>query len=203
MNSFDERAKDWDDNPNRRNLALATASAIREKLIQKPGMAALEYGCGTGMLGFALHENFASITLADSSQGMLDVLSEKIKAAGLPHMKPIRLDLSSDPLPSKRYDVILSQMALHHIPDTSTIISKLHALLKPGGELFLADLDEEDGSFHGPDADVHKGFNRDALKAMLERTGFKNVSFSTVFQVRRPVGDAERDFPVFLASAGK
>jgi ubiquinone/menaquinone biosynthesis C-methylase UbiE len=48
-------------------------------------------------LSFALQEDLGQITLADTSQGMLDVLSEKIAASGVTNMHPVRLDLSTDP----------------------------------------------------------------------------------------------------------
>src|SRR5512133_2460265 len=112
MTTFDERAKDWDSDPSRVQRAVAVADAIRATGALKAGMTALEYGCGTGLLSFALQQDFASITLADTSQGMLDVLAEKIKSAGVRNMHPLRLDLASDPaargfpLPALRFDVI-------------------------------------------------------------------------------------------------
>ena len=119
--NFDERAKDWDSDPAKVERARVVADAIRAAVPLKPGMTALEYGCGTGLLSFALQTEFASITLADTSQGMLDVLAGKIQSAGVRNMHPLRLDLSSDPLPDSRFGIIYSLMALHHIPETETV----------------------------------------------------------------------------------
>ena len=80
MTDFDERAKDWDSDPMKVERAHAVADAIRAALPLRPDMTAFEYGCGTGLLSFFLKDDFSSITLADTSQGMLDVLSEKIRA---------------------------------------------------------------------------------------------------------------------------
>ncbi|VAW75528.1 hypothetical protein MNBD_GAMMA13-1229, partial [hydrothermal vent metagenome] len=71
----------------------------------------------------------------------------------------------------------------------------------PGAQIALADLDEEDGSFHpqGTEGVYHAGFERNAFKASLERHGFEDVRFVTAHSIS---GD-EKDFPVFLALAVK
>ena len=198
MTNFDERAKDWDADPMKVERARIVADAIRSALPLRPEMTALEYGCGTGLLSFFLRTEFASITQADTSQGMLDVLSGKIKAAGVANMFPVRLDLGTDPLPVVRFHVLYSLMTLHHIPDTDGILQKFQAVLEPGGWLALADLDREDGSFHCSEVtDVHHGFAREKLQAQVEAAGFRDVAFRTVFEI--PKGG--RVYPVFLMTA--
>src|SRR5512143_3146262 len=108
MTDFDERAKDWDSDPKRAERANAVANAIRKTIRLSTSMNALEYGCGTGLLSFALQPDLGCITLADTSQGMLDVLSEKIARAGVANMRPIRLDLAVDPVPVERYHLTYS-----------------------------------------------------------------------------------------------
>ncbi len=93
MTNFDERAKDWDSDPKKVERARAVAEAIRNAIPLTPKMSALEYGCGTGLVSFALQADLGQITLADTSQGMLDVLDEKIAAAGVTNMRSTRLDL--------------------------------------------------------------------------------------------------------------
>jgi ubiquinone/menaquinone biosynthesis C-methylase UbiE len=200
---FDERAQNWDANPLRVERARVTAQAIRETVPLRPGMSALELGCGTGLLSFALQPDFASITLADTSQGMLDVLSDKIRAAGVDNLYPLRLDLASDPLPASRFDVIYSLMTMHHIPNTDQTLRQCHALTAPGGYLCIADLEKEDGSFHQdtPDFDGHNGFDRGVLKNKVEAAGFGNVRFSTIFHVKKQIDGAEKAFPMFLMTA--
>jgi ubiquinone/menaquinone biosynthesis C-methylase UbiE len=201
--NFDERAKDWDSDPMKVERARVVAEAIRAAVPLGPGTRALEYGCGTGLLSFALQPYLTSITLADTSQGMLDVLEEKIKAAGVANMFPVRLDLSMDPLPAARYHVIYLLMTLHHIPDTDGILRKFHALLEPDGHLCIADLEKEDGSFHGEGFGGHNGFDCRELQSQVERAGFPKVIYSRVFELRRRVGELEKGFPLFLMTAQK
>jgi ubiquinone/menaquinone biosynthesis C-methylase UbiE len=144
------------------------------------------------------------ITLADASQGMLDVLKEKIASAGATNMHPVRLDLGTDPLPTERFDITYSLLTLHHIGDVQNVLTKFHDLLLPNGCLLVADLDQEDGSFHTDGStDVHLGFDRDELQKMVEDAGFGNVSFSTAYEIKKKIGNEEKVFPVFLMIAQK
>jgi ubiquinone/menaquinone biosynthesis C-methylase UbiE len=204
MTNFDERAKDWDADPKKIERARAVAEAIRSAVPLTPKMSALEYGCGTGLLSFAFQADLGQITLADTSQGMLDVLGEKIAAAGVTNMHPTRLDLSTDPLPAERFDLTYSLMTLHHIEDAKGILKKFHALLEPSGILCVADLDKEDGTFHTDGTtDVHLGFERGELQRWVEDAGFADVKFSTAFAIKKKINDAEKTFPVFLLTARK
>ena len=202
--NFDLRAKTWDENPLKSALAQAVAREIRAQVTLTPQMTALEYGCGTGLLSFALREQLGHLTLADSSSGMLAVLKEKISSGAIDHMTAQKLDLASDPLPRERFDLVYSQMTLHHIADTDALLRALYALLKSPGTLCLADLDSEDGSFHGADFTGHRGFDREALRRQASDAGFCNVRCSTAFTIRKVVANgAEKDFPDFLLVAEK
>ncbi len=204
MTNFDERAKDWDSDPMKVNRARTVADAIRRAIPLAADMSALEYGCGTGLLSFALQADLGVITLADTSLGMLNVLAEKIASSGVTNMRPIRLDLSTDPLPAERFDLTYSLMTLHHIPDTRDILSKFHALLAPGGWLCIADLDKEDGTFHTDGTtDVHLGFERGELRQRVEDAGFSDVKFSPAYEIKKNINGVEKTFPVFLLTARK
>lgn len=202
MTNFDERAKDWDSDPKKVERARVVAEEIRKTVPLSREMNAFEYGCGTGLLSFALQGDLGQITLADTSQGMLDVLAEKVTAAGVTNMHPVRLDLAVDTLPAQKYHLTYSLMTLHHIHDTQDVLKKFHLLLQPGGYLLIADLDKEDGSFHTDGTtDVHKGFAQSELRKQVEAAGFTDIKFSTAYTIRKKIGDEERSFPVFLMSA--
>ena len=204
MTNFDERAKDWDSDPDKVKRAGAVADAIRKALPLIQNMTALEYGCGTGLVSFALQSDLGQVTLADTSQGMLDVLREKIASAGVTNMHPVRLDLATDSLPVERYHLTYSLLTLHHIHDTQDILNKFHALLAPNGILIIADLDKEDGSFHTDGStDIHLGFDRDELQRQVKSARFGNITFSTVYEITKKIGNKEKTFPIFLMTAQK
>jgi len=198
---FDSKARQWDDNPVFQERGLKIAQAIRQAVPLHPQMNALDYGCGTGLLSFPLKDELGTILLADSSSGMLDVVSEKIAAQGVTHMTPMKLDLLIDPLPAQRFDLIVTAMTLHHVPDTDQILRIFHDLLQPGGYLCIADLDQEDGSFHGPEVDVHHGFDQADLSRRAALAGFADIRFQTVFSIAKELATGTRDYPVFLMTA--
>ncbi len=197
VTDFDARAATWDEDPVKHERAVAVADGIRDRVKLSADMASLEYGAGTGLLSFELAADLGQITMADSSAGMLDVAREKVARHGRGQMAVIGLDLTRDPIPDQRFDLIYSMMTLHHVPDTADLLGKLHTLLVGGGHLCIADLDAEDGSFHGPSVDVHHGFDRTALAAQLTAAGFSDIDFSTCFEVPR----GPHRYPVFLAVA--
>jgi len=167
------------------------------------GQRILDYGCGTGLLGFALQPRAAHVTLADSSEGMLEVVREKITASGMTNVTALRLDLQVDPLPNDRFGLVCSLLALHHVPDTLELLRKFHTLLEPGGWVALLDLDQEDGSFHGPEVEVHRGFDRPAFGTELELAGFSRVKLSNAFEIQRGPERGGGRYSVFLAVARK
>ncbi len=201
MIDFDSKAREWDSNPVFVERGRKIAEAIRTQVPLNRNMRALDYGCGTGLLSFPLKDALGHITLKDTSTGMLDVLREKIAAQGVANMAVRQADLTAEPLPDERYDLIYSSMTLHHIPDTEKILQVFHSLLNPGGTLCLADLDKEDGSFHGPEIDVHHGFDRTALTAQAEQAGFSQIRFDTVFEIVKETENGPRAYPVFLMAA--
>ena len=96
-------------------------------------MDVLDYGCGTGLIGLFLLPHVHTVTGADNSSGMLEVLRDKIAAGGVQGMKAIELDLEQDLLHSTRYDMIVVGMVMHHIKGTEKVLRGFHDLLVPGG----------------------------------------------------------------------
>jgi len=198
---FDARAATWDDDPTKVERAQAVADEIVARVPLSPTMRSLEYGCGTGLLSFMLRARLGDITLADVSEGMLAVAAGKIAAAGDASMRAVKLDYFVDPVPARAFDVIYSLMTLHHVPDTTGILERFRTALAAPGFLCIADLDTEDGSFHGAGFDGHLGFDRSELAAKARQAGFASVEFTTAHTMTKAVGSGHRRFPIFLMVA--
>ncbi len=201
LDRFNALAAQWDDSPLRAGIARAAAAAIAGTLPLRPDMQALEYGCGTGLISVLLADRLSRIVAADVADQMLAVLEQKRRAAGLDHIETRRLDLTVDPLPTERFDLIFSSMTLHHIPDVPALLGRLVGFLRPGGWVALVDLDSEDGGFHGPDVPgvYHLGFERARIMDTLTGLGLTAVSARTAHTVEKPgPAGGPRRFPIFL-----
>lgn len=202
MNEFDRKAREWDKDSRRNLMARTVAQNIRSRVPLSDHMRSFEYGCGTGLLSFALQPFLGYMLLADSSEEMISVTREKIAQRGLKNMKAVRTDLTVESPPDDEFDLIYSQMTLHHVSDIPEILSVFSSMLRKPGYLCIADLDREDGSFHGEGFSGHKGFDRSELGLMAETAGFSDIGISTVFHIsRKNENGAEKEYPMFLLTA--
>jgi ubiquinone/menaquinone biosynthesis C-methylase UbiE len=202
MNSqqhFNTVAKEWDKDKMHQERSMAIAAALQQMIPLQKNWKALEYGAGTGLLSFILKDAFKEIVLIDNSAEMLKVCEEKIAYYQTPHIHTVALDLENTAY-TEKFGIIYTQMVLHHIMDVPAIFKTFHQLLNAGGYLAIADLYTEDGSFHEPGMQVHKGFNPDELGQQLNTLGFNHVQHQTCFTIERNNG---KKYPVFLLTAQK
>lgn len=203
---FDAAAKTWDQNDARTRVSLRIADVMVEQLKLSGTETLLDYGTGTGTVALRLQPHVAQVIAADSSQGMLDVLKDKVSAAGIPNVTPVRLDLEARaPGAELHPQVVVSAMTLHHIADTAKFAQTLYAWLPSGGQIALADLDTESGDFHPDNTGVHHfGFDRAALIQVFTQAGFKNARCVTAYEVKRPNAQGVlKTYPIFLLVAEK
>jgi predicted TPR repeat methyltransferase len=199
LSSFDERAATWDDDPAKVERARDFASAIRAALLLGPSTRMMEYGAGTGLVTQALRDAVGPVTMVDTSSGMRAVMEDKIASGTITDARVWDLDLTTEPIPDEQFELIVTAMTLHHIADLEPVLAKLAALLVDGGHLCIADLEHEDGSFHGDGFHGHHGFDRSELTSLLTRAGLTDVSIESCGQVVRESGP----YPVFLAVCRK
>jgi predicted TPR repeat methyltransferase len=202
MSSFDKKAYEWDSKPMRVERAHSVANHIKKYLKDKDYKVAMEYGCGTGLLGFLLKDNFNKLYMADTSKAMLEVLQDKINSSNITNMYPINLDILTEDF-DENVDVIFSLMVLHHIKDIDMILKKWVSILKDNSLLIISDIDKEDGTYHKDGNTEHNGIDRDGLVEKLKSIGLKNISSETAYVVRKEVNGKMKDFPVFLVVAEK
>jgi SAM-dependent methyltransferase len=211
--NFDEAARTWDGEERRVLRAKAVAERLAPFFEPRRRRNALDFGCGTGLLGFFLRDLFARIDLIDPSEGMIEVLRGKIEAdderrrssgaAPGATMRPVRGTIESMSSSLGPYDAIFSLLVLHHIRDTEGTLRGLRSVLAPGGLLALVDLDTEDGSYHLEYDDFHgyNGFDRGALSDTAEKAGFAKPSFETVYVDRKSRDGGWREYPLFVMAA--
>ena len=90
---------------------------------------------------------------------------------------------------------------MHHVKDISKRIQRFSEHLSHGALIALADLENEDGSFHPKDTEgvSHFGFERNLLQIILEKHGFREIKF-----IRAHTFNKEgKKYPIFLVTATK
>jgi len=199
MNEFDIKAAGWDQNKMHWDRSEAIANEIKRMIPLNSEMKVLEYGAGTGITSFLLKDHVKEITLMDNSSEMVRVMSDKIKTSKVKNLKVLNFNLEHSDYKNDSFDLIFTQMVLHHVTDIDLIISRFNKLLNRGGYLAIADLYSEDGSFHGADFTGHRGFDVEILSNQIRNQGFTNISHSKCFVINKKMSDSEtKQFDVFL-----
>ena len=98
----------------------------------------LELGCGTGMLTSPIAQRFpdASLTAVDAAPEMIDVARRRLAARQVSFVGSMFEDLQLAPA---GFDLITSNMSLHHIAEKGPFYRRLRAALRPGGFLIFGD----------------------------------------------------------------
>lgn len=196
---FNKEAAVWDEKPLRLKLAEDVGAALRGEIELTTSMDCLDFGCGTGLVSLQIHPYVRSILAVDSAQGMLDALRAKLDAEGVANIRPQLIAHDGADLPMGPYDLIFSNMTLHHVPDPAALLAQFVARLAPGGALCVSDLDAEDGSFHDDMAGVfHKGFDRGQFEELFRTLGLTDLRARDAALAQKVRQGAPRDYSVFL-----
>ena len=200
---FDKKAITWDEDPIKLQRSQAVADAIIRQIGNSTAWDAFELGAGTGTLALLLHPHCKRMWLNDTSEGMLDVLREKIKYLNINHTTLSNDELTENTLPPRQFNLVYTNMTLHHVINWEEMLKLFHKMIEPEGFLCIADLDKEDGSFHGIDnLHVHHGFDREKLKEALQTAGFSDIVVETIFEMERTeANNKTKKYPVFLMIA--
>ncbi len=204
---FDQHAANWDEKPERVELASQICTCFLEQVDLNSGMEVLDFGCGTGLASLPWAGQVKMLTGLDPSPIMLDVFMGKANRQGLTNVRTVEVDPNEEDedLPGP-YDLVLSSMVFHHIEDIEVLLGRLHGVLRPGGRLVVADLDPDGGLFHSSSEGIfHDGFDREALRRMWEKFGFCEVrtTLATQFVKRVASTNEERGFSIFLMDGHK
>ncbi len=103
----------------------------------------LDVGTGTGLIPirFCQRTGFGSVVAIDLATEMLRLAARHVGGCGLNDRVQIeRVDAKSMPYEDGRFEAVMSNSIIHHIPDPSLVFAEMLRVLKPGGLLFVRDL---------------------------------------------------------------
>lgn len=102
----------------------------------------IDFGAGTGQLVLAAAPHCARVIAVDVSPVMLEVLAEKIAAAGITNVEVAHAGFLTYEHSGSPADFAYSRYALHHLPDAwkAVALSRMRGMLRVGGVLRLWDV---------------------------------------------------------------
>jgi len=117
------------------------ARAALTMLGMQKGWRVADIGCGNGVLATEAALMGAEVDAIDISPAMLALaeLYARDRRAAVRMQSAGLLSFAYQP---NSYDLIVSEFALHHLPDfwKAVAISRIHAALKPGANFYLRDI---------------------------------------------------------------
>ena len=131
--SFDRIAADYD-----RLGDLSENDGIGSWLVSvlpPAGERALDLGCGAGRHAVLLADRFAHVDAIDLSPPMIEIARAKRSRPNVAYRQADLLEATG----SAEYDLVLSVMTLHHVPDLRAALAHIKGLLAPGGRIVLVD----------------------------------------------------------------
>lgn len=96
---------------------------------------ALDAGCGTGSLAFALASFVAEVVGVDTNEQYL----EAGRAAAPSNVRLVDGDITALPFGYAEFDLACCHRVLHHVRRPELAVSELARVTRPGGRLFIAD----------------------------------------------------------------
>jgi Methylase involved in ubiquinone/menaquinone biosynthesis len=170
------------DTPERIHIAKVSSDAIRKRVVNAAGKSAIDFGCGTGLVGMNLINDFDSILFMDTSPNMINQITQKIAASSIQNADTLCFDIEMEGLSDIRADYIFMAQVLLHIPDVELVLSRLYDVLNEGGHLLIVDFDYNENVVSDM---VHNGFHHHELANVLTRIGFKDICIETFYSGSR------------------
>jgi SAM-dependent methyltransferase len=125
----------WD-SPSGRARAARRAALLVQWAELRPGVRALELGCGTGVFLEKVAAGGASITGIDLSADLLARCAARM--AGVPGVVLVRGNAEQMPFPDASFDAVYGSSILHHL-NLDAALTEVRRVLKPGGRAAFAE----------------------------------------------------------------
>ncbi len=166
------------DTPERIQIAKVSSNAIRECLVDAKSKNAIDFGCGTGLVGMNLLNDFSSMLFLDTSQNMINQIKQKISSFNIHNATTLCFDFEKDSLSDLHADYIFMAQVLLHINDVELVLSRLYEVLKESGHLLIVDFNKNEKIVSDM---VHNGFDQIELTEIMTKIGYRDIQSKTFY----------------------
>lgn len=166
------------DTSERIQIAKVASDAIREYLVDANNKNAIDFGCGTGLVGMNLLNDFNSMLFLDTSQNMINQIKQKISNSNIQNAATLCFDFEKDSLSDLHADYIFMAQVLLHINDVELVLSRLYDVLNVGGHLLIVDFNRNEEIVSDM---VHNGFDQVKLTDIMTKIGFRDIQSKTFY----------------------
>jgi putative AdoMet-dependent methyltransferase len=177
---FDALAEIYDRNMQKYRNIEGEIREILDFLDLQPDQTVLEIGTGTGEFAIAAGRCCARVYAVDLSAGMLKYAAKKAQDRGVSNVEFMPAGFLTYLHHGAPVDAIVTQIALHHLPDfwKQIALLRMAAMLPAGGKLFLRDI------VYSFDIEEHESSFNDYISGAREKMGLE-FSRSIEAHVRR------------------
>jgi ubiquinone/menaquinone biosynthesis C-methylase UbiE len=166
------------DNSERIQIAKVSSDAIREYLVDAKSKKAIDFGCGTGLVGMNLLNDFNSMLFLDTSQNMINQIKQKLSDLNIQMVDTLCFDFERSGKSDLHADYIFMAQVLLHINDIELVLSRLYDVLNEGGHLLIVDFNKNEEIFSDM---VHNGFDQVELTDIMTKIGYRNIKSKTFY----------------------
>lgn len=167
------------DTPERVQIAKVSSDAIRNYLVDATNKNAIDFGCGTGLVGMNLLNEFNSILFLDTSQKMINQIDQKITKFNIQNVDTLCFDIEKESPVDLQADYIFMAQVLLHIHDVELVLSRLFDVLNVGGHLLIVDFNKNEKVVSDI---VHNGFNPEELTDIMTKIRYRDTQFNTFYE---------------------
>ena len=159
-------------------IAKGISDAIREYSVDATNKNAIDFGCGTGLVGMHLLNDFNSILFLDSSLNMINQIEQKITDFNIRNADTLCFDFEKEGRSDLHADYIFMAQVLLHINNVELVLSRLYDVLNAGGHLLIVDFNKNEEVVSDM---VHNGFDQEKLIDLMAKIGYKEIQSKTFY----------------------
>ncbi|WP_088225409.1 class I SAM-dependent methyltransferase [Desulfosporosinus sp. FKB] len=177
INIFEMMANRYD-TTERIQIAKVASDAIREHLADTHDKKAIDFGCGTGLVGINLLNDFSSMLFVDPSPNMINQIKQKIADLNIQNADTLCFDFEKEDRKDIQADYIFMAQVLLHINDIELVLARLYDILNPGGHLLIVDFNKNEEVSSDL---VHNGFDQEKLIDLMTKLGYRAFQSKTFY----------------------